>query len=445
MLVLVPAAGRPRHRGNMGASAQAGHAGASAQRPSAQARGHGRAPGAHPDALAQAQAALGRNDFAAAVQTLRRFLAGHPPAPARAQGQLFLGYAEAALGHPHRAAAAYQAGLKAAPKHFAAQLNLGVLLLQLHQPQPALAPLRAAAALQPKNAKSWFELGRARQALGQSAAAIAAYEKSAALDPGSGAAAYNAGVLLLQAGDNAAAARELAAAASQQPKNPPVQLALADAYARLRQWPRAEAALRAYLALRPDDAAAQRRLAAMLVRQHHSAAARRQLAAELQRDPGDDTARQELAELQMEARHYAAAADNFARLAHARPASPRRQFQWGHALLLAGQEAQAAPPLGAAVRLAPKMAPAWRDLGFAEYRTKQYPAALDALNRYAALAGAGGPVEFLRAICWDHLHHYHRAIQQYEAFLAADHGRHYNEDFKARHRLITLRLIVQGH
>ncbi|MGH9526522.1 MAG: hypothetical protein ACRD2F_07615, partial [Terriglobales bacterium] len=68
-----------------------------------------------------------------------------------------------------------------------------------------------------------------------------------------------------------------------------------------------------------------------------------------------------------------------------------------------------------------------------------------ALDRYAALAGNSGPVDFLRAVCQDHLKHYHRAIAQYEAFLAVDRGQHYNQDFKARHRLVTLRLIVAGH
>ena len=48
------------------------------------------------------------------------------------------------------------------------------------------------------------------------------------------------------------------------------------------------------------------------------------------------------------------------------------------------------------------------------------------------------PILFLSAISEDKLHHVKNAIEAYKGFLAASNGANPNEEFEARHRLVTL-------
>ena len=101
------------------------------------------------DLLDEAQAALDKNDYNAAIPPLQKFIAEKPDV---AFAHFQLAYAYTALKQPDQARAEYQKCVALDPKMPEAQLNLGILLLDQNA-AAAVAPLRKAVVLLPSQSR----------------------------------------------------------------------------------------------------------------------------------------------------------------------------------------------------------------------------------------------------------------------------------------------------
>src|SRR5271168_4134309 len=130
------------------------------------------------DLLDEAQAAMDKNDYNAAIPPLQKFIAEKPDV---AFAHFQLGYAYTALKQPDKARAEYEKCVAIDPKMSEAQLNLGILLLE-EDPRAAVTPLRKAVELLPSQSRPRYLLGLAEERSGDSKGASESFEGASRLD-----------------------------------------------------------------------------------------------------------------------------------------------------------------------------------------------------------------------------------------------------------------------
>lgn len=81
---------------------------------------------------------------------------------------------------------------------------------------------------------------------------------------------------------------------------------------------------------------------------------------------------------------------------------------------------------------------AWSELANVEVMAENYPAAINALDRVAALHAEKPGHVFLRAIVLDKIRDRKPALACYQRFLAMSNGQFPDEEFKARQRVRIL-------
>jgi tetratricopeptide (TPR) repeat protein len=149
-----------------------------------------------PQAVARAQQACARGDWAEAEGLCRRILHAQP---AQFDALYMLGIAAGRAGRSAEAAEllAQAAGIN--EQHADTHYNRGVALASLGRHAEALSSYARAAALNPSGADIHFNAGASFAALGQHDDAAVCYMRAIALDPGS-AAHHNLGISLAQLG-----------------------------------------------------------------------------------------------------------------------------------------------------------------------------------------------------------------------------------------------------
>ncbi len=128
----------------------------------------------------------------------------------------------------------------------------------------------------------------------------------------------------------------------------------------------------------------------------------------------------------------------------AEPGSYELHMRYGRELRDGRQFVAAANQFAAAAKIKPDAKETWNEMAAALVSAEQYPQALAALDRVHAL-GAEVPGDyFLRAIILDHMHDFKPALLAYRKFLETSGGKNPDQEFQARHRVITLDHIVNG-
>src|SRR6201987_1187781 len=212
------------------------------------------------DLLDEAQAALDKNNFEAAIPPLQKFLAEKPDV---AFGHFQLAYAYTGLNRLDEARIEYERCVALDPKMAEAQLNLGILLLE-KDAAAAVPPLRKAVDLMPSQSRPRFLLGIALERSGDLAGSAESYEAAAHLNPSDTEAQTHLGGVYLQLKRPADAEKRFRAVLESQPKSPLALRGLAlslDAEAK----PDAVEAYRNYLAVDPKDSAVRARFVQLLV------------------------------------------------------------------------------------------------------------------------------------------------------------------------------------
>jgi tetratricopeptide (TPR) repeat protein len=366
--------------------------------------------------LADAQAAIDKQDYATAAQNYQDYLAKKPN---DATVHYDLGYVFTALKKPADAKGEFEKAISIDPKMGPAYLNLGLTLMS-SDPAAAVEPLRHAAELMPEQARPKFYLGTALARSGQLAPAIESLQAAAKLDA----------------------------------KDPEIEGALGDALLSAKRATDAEAAYRSALALHPQGPALgldHIGLARSLIAQKKLDEGAAELAAYLETQPTDTKARVERASILVD---LGKDDDALAELDRAAAAGPeglralklRAQIYWAKkrydealpvlekAAVLAPQDANIAALLGhaylqkklypnalqelsIAYKADPNATDVLLDLVAVEYQVKNYSVTLQLLDALAKRTELPPGSWFIRASCYDNLGQAVPALDAYQKFL----------------------------
>jgi tetratricopeptide (TPR) repeat protein len=389
--------------------------------------------------LTKAEAAIEKKDFAVAEPLLKKVLIAQAN---NYQAWFDLGFVYNALGRPEDSISAYRESVKAKPDVFESNLNLGLMLAKNKQPG-ADEFLRAATKLKPT---SHVDQGRATAYLALAhavrdtnpAEAIDAYHQAAVLQPKDPEPHLAAGQLSEAAGKFGDAEQEYKQALALDPGSEDAVVGLANIYMRSQRYPEAEDYLRKVIAQRPNDPVAHVQLGRVFAADQKYDDAIAELQAGLKLAPSDTSARRDLADVYLNAGKYADADALYRSLLSAQPNDPQLRHQYGQTLMKLKKFSEAEQQFLATVSLKPDWGAAYGDLAVAANENQDYPLAIKALDMRAKFLPEIPVGYFLRATAYDHLKDFHQAAANYHLFLQVANGKYPDQEWQARHRLITI-------
>lgn len=319
--------------------------------------------------------------------------------PGSAAIQFHLAWALSLAGERERAIAGFRRVLELDPSIRAAKLNLAHLLLEAGRPAEAQPLLEECLKETPEDPKALWLLGRALSESGQWRAAAQAFEKASQKEPGD----FGLAMALANARERAGEPRRAA-----------------EIYARF-----------------PDQPAALERLGVLELEAGSLDAAIRHLEAARQKGPSPAIL-YALATAYLRSRQLEQSAAAAAALAGLEPDNPEVRLFFGRILRDQKKYAEAAAQFQAAARLAPRSGEAWNELAAMLMLLKQYESALQALEKAREINGDTPAYDYFRATMLDAMNQPKAALESYRKFLAASHGAHPDEEFKARQRVRIL-------
>jgi Tfp pilus assembly protein PilF len=392
------------------------------------------------DLLDEAQRAIERQDFAAAILPLERVITEKPDF---AYAHFQLGYVFTALKRWEDARREYQRATELDPKMAEAYLNLGLVLLG-REPAAAVAPLRMAVELLPSQSRPRYLLGAALEQAGDLRGAAEAYKAAAALDPRDFETRIALARVLLGEKQYAEAEAKFREALAMQPDSAAGRLGLAQALD-AQHKPEAAEAYKSYLDVQPSDREARRRLARFLfdAKQYDAALA------ELERvdaAPGPDVASLGLrADIQIAQSRWDDAVATLKRAIALAPDRLDLREGLGNTYLQKKDYPAAEKELEAVLRADGNNLSARKDLGTAYYLEGNCPASLKTLDELERREKLNAGAWFMRATCYDKLKMVPEAISAYEKFREIDRGQNPNQDWQAEQRIKTLRRMLEKH
>jgi tetratricopeptide (TPR) repeat protein len=390
--------------------------------------------------LDQAEALLSKGDYTGALPLLQQATTKDPKSY---QAWYDLGYCQQALNQHVEAVDAYRKSLEINPKIFETNLNLGLLLANSRDQDQAIPYLQASTALQPAShperskEHAWLALGKLQLA-GKPADAELAFSEAAKFVPTDPEPHLLLGALYEDSGKLGAAATEYhkALAGAQGENRAQALRGLVNVSLESKQYGEAEKSIREYLATNPADSQAQLLLGRLLAAQGKNEEALNQLGGAA--NDSNPQVLREKASLLLAVNRDAEAIPIYKQLVEQGPNDAQLRYQYGLALTHQHNWAEAEQQLLAAIKLNPNLANAYGDMAIVASQNQHYDLVLKALDIRTKLLGDNPGTYFLKATALDHLRRYPEATQSYKQFLAAANGKYPDEEWKARHRLITI-------
>jgi Flp pilus assembly protein TadD len=385
------------------------------------------------DLLDEAQAALDKNDYNAAIPPLQKFIAEKPDV---AYAHFQLGYALTALKRPDEARAEYEKSVALDPKVPEAQLNLGILLLETDAPA-AVAPLSKAVELLPSQSRPRYLLGLAQERSGDLKGASESFEGAARLDPKDASALTELGRIYAKTNRPADAEAKFRAVLDLEPKSPEALQGLALSLDAQKKSTALDA-YRDYLAVRPQDNAARARLVHLLVEQQQYDAALSELG---KTGAGQAPSLENLklkAEIQIGQKKFDAAIVTLKQALTMAPNDAQLHGGLGRIYLQARDFADAEKELKAALNLDRNNLTYWKDLSSTYYLGGNYQGALATLDVIAKVETPGAGPWFIRALCYDKLNQVEPALDAYRKFLELDANKNPDQVWQATQRIHVL-------
>ncbi|HET7108420.1 MAG TPA: tetratricopeptide repeat protein [Candidatus Acidoferrum sp.] len=385
------------------------------------------------DLLDEAQAALDKNNFEAAIPPLQKFLAEKPDV---AFAHFQLAYAYTGLNRVDEARAEYERCVALDPKMAEAQLNLGILLLE-KDPATAVAPLRKAVDLLPSQSRPRFLLGVALERSADLGGAAESFESASHLNSSDTEASIHLGEVYLRLKRPAEAEKKFREVLGSEKKPLPALRGLALSLDAQGKQESVEA-YRSYLAADPNDSAMQARFVQLLVANKQFDEA---LAATEKAGSGQAPS---LAGLRLRADIFIGQNkldEAIATLNQAIALAPQdAQLHGGLGRLYLQKRAfpDAERELKLAVQLDKNNLIYWKDLTATFYQGGNYAAALAGYDVIDKMEKPGAGVWFIRALCYDKLNQVQLALDAYRKFLDLDQNQHPDQVWQANQRIHVL-------
>ena len=387
--------------------------------------------------LAQAQAAMDRKDYAAAVQAYQEYLVKTPD---DATVHYDLGYVYTAMQKSAEAKAEYEKAISLDPKMAAAYQNLGLTLLTT-DPPAAIAPLQKAAELLPEDARTKWLLGTALEASGKLPLAIDQYEAAKKLDDKDLDIRTSLGHALLGAGRPADAEAVYREALPLHPAGAAlgqVHLGLAQALFAQKKIDEAATELAAYLQSRPNDANARMELAAELAELGKNDEALAELDRATAGAPDNLRALKLRVQIAFQRKRYDDALPALQKAIAIAPQDADLAAQLGHLYLEKKDYPRAVDELFIAFKMNPASNDVLGDLITAQYLNKNYSAALQGLDLLSRRKTLPAGSWFIRATCYDKLGQVVPALDAYKKFLELNTDQNNDMYFEASSRVRVL-------
>jgi tetratricopeptide (TPR) repeat protein len=384
--------------------------------------------------LTQAQAAMDRKDYEAAVQAYQQYLAKKPD---DATVHYDLGYAYTALQKPADAKAEYEKAISLDPKMASAYQNLGLTLLA-SDPAAAVAPLQKATELLPDDARAKFLLGSALELSGKVMPAIEQYQAAQKLGENDFDIHFAMGRALLSSNQAQAAEAEFRAAIALKTDSAAAHLGLAKSLVAQKKQEAAAAEYLAYLAAQPNDNSARLERAAVLVDAGKFDDALAELDRAATAGPESLRALKLRSQIAFQTKHYDAALLALQKAIALAPRDADLAAQLGHMYLEKKDYPQAVNQLIVAFKMNPASNDALGDLITAQYLNKNYPATLQGLDVLSQRETLPLGSWFIRATCYDKLGQQLQALDAYKKFLELNKDQNNDMYFEASARVRTL-------
>ena len=384
--------------------------------------------------MQQANDAIDKKDFVAALDPLQKCIAQKPDDPIT---HFQLGYAYAGLKRWEEARAEFSRAIALDPKMAPAHLNLGLVLMD-SEPGAAAEAFRHAAELQPAESRPRFLAGFALENAGKFAEAIEQYRGALALSPGDYEYHFALGRVLLRTGNAAGAEVNFREAVAARGDSAPARLGLANALLTQKKYESGTDALAEYLKLNPGDRAERfdRASALMEIDRYDDALA------ELDRAEAGSAPTAEGLKMRgniyLQQKKWKASSEALTQAISLSPQDPELLEWLGHVEIGLHDYPTAIKILSQAYASHPQSVDALRGLVSAFFLNEDYAATIGAMDSLARMEPLKPASWFIRAICYDKLSRKVEAIDAYQKFLDQDNGQNDTQDFQARHRILTL-------
>jgi tetratricopeptide (TPR) repeat protein len=391
------------------------------------------------DEVIQAEAAIVKSDWKTAEARLNTWLATHP---SDARALFDAGYVADAQNRLEAAAGLYRRAVEANPKSFESHAELGMLLARQNKLSEARTELTAATQLDPgeagpgAKARAWRALAEIDRTDDPSKASEDLLE-ALKLSPETPADTLLAASLAEQTGQADAAEKAYRHILANDPKSAPANAALAHMLIARKQYPEAEALLRAALENAPEDTALTAQLATVLAAEDKAEAL--PLFEKLhEAHPKDEAITRMLAAVLDDAGDAAGSDKLYTQLLAASPDDPKLLVAHGQNLIRLLKYDEAFAAFDKATQRDAANADAWGGLAFAASRTGQYAITIHALTMRSKYAPELPSTYFLWATAYDALHDKTHAAAYYHHFLESAAGKYPDQEWQARQRLMVL-------
>jgi tetratricopeptide (TPR) repeat protein len=329
----------------------------------------------------------------------------------------------------------YKKCLEIKPDLYQANLNASILLLRDKLPADAVPFLTAAVAEKPKEFRSNYYLAEALAGTGDLDKAVTAYGAALEIDPKSAAAESGLGRALAKQGHLAEAAPHFHKAVELDPKYRDSLLELAELFEAHNQPDEAIELYRQF----PDNPAAQEHIGTLQIKAGKAADAVASLEKAVAESPTTAN-RAALATAYIRNKQIDKAFALIQQLVQAEPNDYDLRMQYGRMLRDQRKFPDAEQQFSHCTQLKPGDADAWSELAGVLVVAEDYPAALGALDKLAALHAEKPGHVFLRAIVLDKNKQLKPALAAYQRFLEMSQGQFPTEEFQARQRSHIIQL-----
>ena len=385
------------------------------------------------DLLNDAQAALDKNDFAAAVSPLQKFLAEKPDV---AFAHFQLAYAYTGLHQDDEARAEYAKCVALDPKMGEGHLNLGILLLAKDAAEAARS-LRKAVELLPGQSRPRFLLGVALERAGDLSGAAEAFESASTLDSADEESLQHLGNVLLQLKRPGDAEKKFRLLLDHDATSPGALCGLGLSL-ELQNKPEALDAYRNYLAVQAQDTAIRARFVKLLfANKNYDEALAESEKLSAGQAPNLDALRLR-ADIMIAQNKFDEAAQALQQAIAMAPKDAQLHGGLGRLYLQKRDFPNAERELKTAIQIDQGNVLYWKDLAATYYQGGNYASALAVYDAVDKVEKPGVGEWFIRALCYDKLDQVQPALDAYRKFLDLDQNQHADQVWQANQRIHVL-------